>query len=254
MEVILLCALLFIGIIPEEDIQFRIIIIITWSDNIMQIAPSVLAADFGQLKSELEAVKNAGADLLHIDIMDGQFVPNISFGVPVMEAINTYSDLPKDVHLMIYKPEKYITKFIDLGADYVTVHPESTDQLEYCLELIKTNGAKAGIALNPETDLKVALPYLQQIDLLLFMTINPGFGGQKFIHSVVEKMKKANSYREIHGLNHLLFEVDGGINEHTARICLENKIDILVSGSTIFESKDRKSTIQNLRNSLTKQL
>ncbi|MBS4203650.1 ribulose-phosphate 3-epimerase [Lederbergia citrea] len=145
----------------------------------MMIAPSVLAADFGQLSRELEEVKNAGADLIHIDIMDGQFVPNISFGVPVMGAINNYSDLPKDVHLLIYKPENFIKTFIELGADYVTIHPESTNQLEYCLELIKTNGVKAGIALNPETDLDVVLPYLHQIDLLLFMTIKPGFGGSE---------------------------------------------------------------------------
>lgn len=213
----------------------------------MLIAPSVLAADFGQLKNELEKVKKAGADLLHIDIMDGQFVPNISFGVPVMEAIHTYTDLPKDVHLMINDPENFIEKFIELGADYITVHPEATDRLEYCLELIKDNGAKAGIALNPETNLDVVIPYLHKIDLLLFMTINPGFGGQKFIHSVVEKMKEANKYRESHGLHHLLFEVDGGINEQTARICAENKIDILVSGSTIFESTDMKQTIEDLR-------
>ncbi|MBL3728339.1 ribulose-phosphate 3-epimerase [Lysinibacillus sp. HST-98] len=214
----------------------------------MLIAPSILSADFGQLKNDLEQVKKAGADLLHIDIMDGQFVPNISLGIPVMEAINTYSDLPKDVHLMINKPENFIKKFIELGADYVTVHPESTNQLEYCLELIKTNGAKAGIALNPETGLDVVLPYLHEIDLLLFMTINPGFGGQKFIHSVVDKMYEANSYREFHELTDLLFEVDGGINEQTAKICLENKIDILVSGSTIFGSNDKKRIIQNLRN------
>lgn len=128
---------------------------------------------------------------------------------------------------IVYTP---ITKFIKLGADYITIHPESTNQLEHCLELIKNKGAKAGIALNPETDLKVVIPNLKQIDLLLFMTINPGFGGQKFIHSLVEKMIEANKYRELHNLNHLLFEVDGGINEETAKICSENKIDILVSG------------------------
>ncbi|MBU7592829.1 ribulose-phosphate 3-epimerase [Metabacillus halosaccharovorans] len=215
----------------------------------MLIAPSILSADFGQLKNDLEKVKNAGADLLHIDIMDGQFVPNISLGIPVMEAINTYSDLPKDVHLMINNPENFIKKFIELGADYVTVHPESTEQLDNCLEIIKSNGAKAGIALNPETSFEVVLPYIHDIDLLLFMTINPGFGGQKFIHSVVEKMSEANRYRELHKLNDLLFEVDGGINEYTAKICRENKIDILVSGSTIFESKDIKNTMNTLRNS-----
>lgn len=215
----------------------------------MLVAPSVLAADFGHLKNDLERVKNAGADLLHIDIMDGQFVPNISFGVPIMEAINTYSDLPKDVHLMIYKPENFIKKFIELGADYVTVHPESTEQLENCLKMIKSNGAKAGIALNPETDFDVVVPYIHEIDLLLFMTINPGFGGQKFIHSVVDKMNEANRYRELHQLTDLLFEVDGGINEKTGKICAENKIDILVSGSTIFESKNIKKTIETLRNS-----
>lgn len=214
----------------------------------MLVAPSILAADFGRLTDELEKVKNAGADLLHIDIMDGQFVPNISFGIPVMEAINTYTDLPKDVHLMINKPENFIKKFIELGADYVTVHPESTDQLDYCLELIKTSGAKAGIALNPETRFDVVLPYIHEIDLLLFMTINPGFGGQKFIHSVVDKMIEANNYRELQGLTDLLFEVDGGINDQTAKICAKNKIDILVSGSTIFESNDIKNTIQTLRN------
>lgn len=213
----------------------------------MLIAPSILAADFGYLKNEIDKVINAGADLLHIDIMDGQFVPNISLGIPVMEAINTYADLPKDVHLMIKNPENFIVKFIDLGADYITIHPEATNQLEYCLELIKNNGAKAGIALNPETSLDVVLPYLPKIDLLLFMTINPGFGGQKFIHSVVEKMKESNRYRELHKLDHLLFEVDGGINEHTAKICAENKIDILVSGSTIFESNDIEKTIENLK-------
>ncbi|GGP11034.1 ribulose-phosphate 3-epimerase [Oceanobacillus neutriphilus] len=213
------------------------------------IASSVLAADFGHLNNELEKVKRAGADLLHIDIMDGQFVPNITFGIPVMEVINTYSDLPKDVHLMIHNPENFIKKFIELGADYITVRPESTEKLEYCLELIKNNGAKAGIALNPETELETILPYMHEIDLLLFMTINPGFGGQKFIHRVVDKMAEADRYRRKHELTNLLFEVDGGINEHTAKICVENKIDILVSGSTIFESDNFKNTIQTLKES-----
>ncbi|MGG1684269.1 ribulose-phosphate 3-epimerase [Pseudalkalibacillus sp. NRS-1564] len=214
----------------------------------MLVAPSILSADFGQLKRDLEELKDAEADLLHIDIMDGHFVPNISLGIPVMQAINNYSDLPKDVHLMINKPESFIKEFIGLGADYVTIHPEATSQLEHCIDLIRSNGAKPGIALNPETELDVVLPYLHRIDLLLFMTINPGFGGQKFIDSVVDKMIKANSYREKHGLNNLLFEVDGGINEETAKVCSENNIDILVSGSTIFNSKNKKSTIRNLRN------
>lgn len=214
----------------------------------MLIAPSILSADFGQLKKELEDVKKAGADLLHIDIMDGQFVPNISFGIPVMEAISRYSDLPKDVHLMIANPEKYIKKFAELGATYITIHPESTTCLGNCLELIRKSGAKAGIALNPETKLEFALPYLHQIDLLLFMTVKPGFGGQTFMDNVLDKIITANQYREKHGLNHLLFEVDGGINEETAKICTNHQVDILVSGSTIFQSSDRAKTIHSLKN------
>lgn len=216
----------------------------------MLIAPSVLAANFGQLKDDLRLMKEAGADLLHIDIMDGQFVPNISFGIPVMEAINTYSDLPKDVHLMINQPENFIKKFIDLGADFITIHPESTTQFEHCLTLIKNEGVKVGVALNPETSFDSILPFIDQIDLLLFMTIHPGFGGQKFIHQVVDKMKLAHEYRAKHQLTDLLFEVDGGINEETAKICLENKIDILVSGSTIFESLNKKQMIEKLRHPL----
>lgn len=216
----------------------------------MQIAPSVLAADFGQLKNDLELLKEAGADLLHIDIMDGQFVPNISFGVPVMEAIQTYSDLPKDVHLMIQQPENFIKTFIDLSADFITIHPEATNQFEHCLSLIKKHGAKVGVALNPETSFESIVPYLEQIDLLLFMTINPGFGGQKFMPEVMDKVKVAHQYRVAHQLDHLLFQVDGGINEETAKICLENKIDILVSGSTIFTAPDKKKMIETLRHPL----
>ena len=212
------------------------------------IAPSVLASDFANLQSEVEMLNKSQADWLHIDIMDGRFVPNISFGFPVMEAIKRYAQKPMDVHLMIEEPELYIERFREAGADSITVHYEATRHLHRTLQQIKATGAKACIALNPHTSVHLLEDVVADADMVLLMSVNPGFGGQKFIE---------NTYRKIEGLKNLiiarnskaLIEIDGGVNQDNAPLLLEKGADVLVAGSFVFSAADPLQTIADLKSS-----
>lgn len=214
-----------------------------------KIAPSILSADFSKLKEEVTDVVAAGADYIHVDVMDGHFVPNITFGPLVLEAIRPITDLTMDVHLMIENPDAYVKAFADAGADIITVHEETCPHLHRTIHLIKECGAKAGVVINPATPVEMVKPILHDIDLLLFMSVNPGFGGQVFIPEVLDKVKQAARWRDE---QHLSFEmeIDGGINQHTAKQCVEAGIDVLVAGSAIFNQLDRKVAIEAIKQSI----
>ena len=207
------------------------------------IAPSILSADFANLQNEIQKVTAAGADWIHVDVMDGNFVPNITIGIPVVESLKKVAKIPLDVHLMIDQPEKYIADFIKAGSDYLTIHIESTKQVEVCLRQIRKLGAKAGITLRPKTSIESLAPFLALVDLVLVMTVEPGFGGQSFMLDQVEKIKWLAEYREKKSLNYLI-EVDGGVNEKTVQSL--KLADVLVAGSYIFKN-DYKTAIDTLR-------
>jgi ribulose-phosphate 3-epimerase len=214
--------------------------------NRVQIAPSILAADFARLADEIAAVERGGADLLHIDVMDGHFVPNITMGPQVVESIKKVAKLPLDVHLMITNADAFIPEFVSAGADYVTVHVEACSHLHRTIQLIKERGAKAGVTLNPATPVSLLQEILPEVDLVLIMSVNPGFGGQKFIPSV---LKKITATREMLDRSHslALLEVDGGIKVDNAAKVLAAGADVLVAGSAIFSSRDYAGTIAALR-------
>jgi|TARA_B110000305_G_scaffold123688_1_gene138552 ribulose-phosphate 3-epimerase len=214
----------------------------------IKIAPSILSSDFSKLGEVLEELNQSGAEMVHVDVMDGHFVPNITFGPPVIKKIRKYSTLPFDVHLMIAPVHKYIRDFADAGADIITVHPEATDNLVQTIELIKSLGKKAGVSLNPKTTLDSILPVLHLVDLVLVMSVNPGFGGQKFMPEVLSKVKELRAKIDQEKLN-IDIEIDGGIDFETAKLAKDAGVDILVSGTTLFDSKDSlKNNIQKLRN------
>ena len=214
----------------------------------IKIAPSILSSDFSKLGEVLEELNQSGAEMVHVDVMDGHFVPNITFGPPVIKKIRKYSTLPFDVHLMIAPVHKYIKDFADAGADIITVHPEATDNLVQTIELIKSLGKKAGVSLNPKTTLDSILPVLHLVDLVLVMSVNPGFGGQKFMPEVLSKVKELRAKIDLEKLN-IDIEIDGGIDFETAKLAKDAGVDILVSGTTLFDSKDSlKNNIQKLRN------
>ena len=214
----------------------------------IKIAPSILSSDFSKLGEVLEELNQSGAEMVNVDVMDGHFVPNITFGPPVIKKIRKYSTLPFDVHLMIAPVHKYIKDFADAGADIITVHPEATDNLVQTIELIKSLGKKAGVSLNPKTTLDSILPVLHLVDLVLVMSVNPGFGGQKFMPEVLSKVKELRAKIDQEKLN-IDIEIDGGIDFETAKLAKDAGVDILVSGTTLFDSKDSlQNNIQKLRN------
>jgi ribulose-phosphate 3-epimerase len=214
----------------------------------IKISPSILSADFSKLGVEIQNLEKAKADLIHIDVMDGHFVPNITIGPEVISKLRKYTSLPFDVHLMIAPVDKFIKNFADSGADIITIHPEATDNLENSIKKIKTLKKKAGVSLNPETSIEKVLPVLKQIDLVLIMSVNPGFGGQKFIKETLEKVKILRKEIDSKKYNTEI-EIDGGINFENAKMAKEAGVNILVSGTTIFRENngDLKKNIQLLK-------
>lgn len=217
--------------------------------NIPSIAPSILSADFARLGEEVAAVEKAGADIIHVDVMDGHFVPNITIGPRVVEAVRKVTNLPVDVHLMITDPDKYIAEFAGAGADYITVHAEAAVHLNRTLSAIRGLGVKAGAVVNPATPLSALDWVWDCMDMLLIMTVNPGFGGQGFIPNCMEKIAAARREIDRRGVD-VLLEVDGGVKVDNARSVAEAGADILVAGSAVFGTKDYKKTIKAFRDAL----
>ena len=214
----------------------------------IQISPSILSADFSQLGNEIKRLENAGADMIHVDVMDGHFVPNLTIGPPVIKSLRKYTKLPFDVHLMIDPVHKYIKDYSDAGADIITFHPEATENIPETINLIKSFNKKVGISLNPDTKVDAAEQHLNKIDLILIMSVYPGFGGQKFMGEVVQKIKDLDKTRREKNLNFKI-EIDGGINFETSKIAINEGVDILVSGTTIFKENngDLKKNIETLK-------
>ena len=211
------------------------------------IAPSILAADFGNLQRDCEMVNNSKADWFHLDIMDGVFVPNISYGMPIINKINEVATKTLDVHLMIVDPERYIETFKNVGADILTVHYESCTHLHRTIQSIKSNGMKAGVALNPHTSAHLLEDVLNDLDLILVMSVNPGFGGQSFIENTYEKVRTLKMLRE-KSRSDFIIEIDGGVNATNAPKLIEAGADALVAGSFVFKSDNPTKTIENLKN------
>ena len=203
----------------------------------IQISPSILSADFSQLGAEIQRLEEGGADMIHVDVMDGHFVPNLTIGPPVIKALRKHCSLKFDVHLMISPVHKYIEDYANAGADIITIHPEATENLEDSIKKIKELKKKVGISLNPNSKIELIINYLDQIDLVLIMSVNPGFGGQKFMPEVLDKIKELKKIQKEKDLNFDI-EIDGGINFDNCKIAIEAGANILVSGTTVFKSND----------------
>ena len=203
----------------------------------IQISPSILSADFSQLGTEIKKLEEGGADMIHVDVMDGHFVPNLTIGPPVIKALRNHCSLKFDVHLMISPVHKYIKAYADAGADIITIHPEATQDLEESIKAIKDLKKKVGVSLNPESKVELITEFLDQIDLVLIMSVNPGFGGQKFIPEVLDKVKKLKKIQQQQKLNFDI-EIDGGINFENCKVAIDAGANILVSGTTVFKSND----------------
>lgn len=207
------------------------------------VSPSILSADFANLERDIKRIEDGGADWVHVDVMDGHFVPNITIGVPVVASIGKVTKLPLDVHLMIENPEKYVEPFVKAGADILTFHYECGTDIKKTIDLIKSFGIKVGLSIKPKTTPDVVFPYLKDLDLLLVMTVEPGFGGQKFMQDCADKIPVIKEKAP----ENLIIQVDGGINAETARICTFYGANSLVAGNYIYKSADIKSAIKSLR-------
>ena len=214
----------------------------------IQISPSILSADFSQLGNEIKRLEEGGADMIHVDVMDGHFVPNLTIGPPVIKALRKQCSIKFDVHLMISPVHKYIEAYSDAGADIITIHPEATDNLEESILKIKSLNKKVGVSLNPETKIDLIIDYLEKIDLVLIMSVNPGFGGQKFMPEVLDKVKQLKKIQYEQKINFDI-EIDGGINFDNCQAAIEAGANILVSGTTVFKSNngDIKKNINLLK-------
>ena len=214
----------------------------------IKISPSILSADFGQLGNEVKRLESGGADMIHVDVMDGHFVPNLTIGPPVIKNLKKYTKLPLDVHLMISPVHKYIKDYAEAGADIITIHPEATDNLNESVNLIKKLNKKVGVSLNPDTDIDALIDEIANVDLILIMSVFPGFGGQKFIPEIIDKIKKLKKIKEEKNYNFEI-EVDGGINFSNSKEVLSAGANILVSGTTVFKENngDIKKNIEKLK-------
>ncbi|MGK9043814.1 ribulose-phosphate 3-epimerase [Mammaliicoccus vitulinus] len=212
----------------------------------VKIAPSLLACDFAILKEEVTSVRESGADLLHFDVMDGQFVPNISVGLPILESLRKVTDMTIDTHLMIENPEQMIDLFCEAGSDMVSVHYEATNHIHRAIQQIKSHNKLAGVVINPGTPVESLSQILQDVDFVLIMTVNPGFGGQGFIDSTLDKITWLDHFRKNNNLNFEI-EVDGGINDQTGKLCVEQGADILVAGSYYFNHDDYNEPVRKLK-------
>ncbi|BDS12444.1 ribulose-phosphate 3-epimerase [Aureispira anguillae] len=210
------------------------------------IAPSILAADFANMGRDIQMLHESNADWVHVDVMDGRFVPNISFGFPVLKAIKPLTDKVMDCHLMIVEPEKYVEAFAAAGADIITIHYEATNHLHRAMQQIKATGAKAGVALNPHTRVDLLFDILEEIDLVCLMSVNPGFGGQKFIYSTLQKVRDLKAEIERRNLTTKI-EIDGGVGLQNAEVLLQAGADVLVAGSAVFKADNPKDMIDKLK-------